>query len=107
MIAKWTQHLWSIVVRLACRICCLKCTHAGCMFATLRIWVNLETVEDNMKLFSKQQIAGAVQARDLFKKIIYPSNADFRVIVSAGGISGCEVTPEDVKAAEVIWGGTL
>jgi hypothetical protein len=64
----------------------------------------VQTVEDNMKLFSKQQIAGAVQARDLFEKMIYPSTADFRVIVSAGGISGCEVTPEDVKAAEVIWG---
>jgi hypothetical protein len=38
-----------------------------------------------MKLFSKQQIAGAVQARDLFEKMIYPSTADFRVIVSAGG----------------------
>ncbi len=57
-----------------------------------------------MKLFSKQQIARAVQARDLFEKMIYPSTADFRAIVSAGGISGCEVMPEDGKAAEVIWG---
>jgi hypothetical protein len=31
-----------------------------------------QTVEDNMKLFSKQQIAGVVQARDLYKKLIYP-----------------------------------
>ena len=77
------------------------------MFATLRIWVSLDFSRrfgDNMKLFSKQQIAGAVQARDLFEKMIYSSTADFRVIVSAGGISGCEVTPDDVKAAEVIWG---
>ncbi len=57
-----------------------------------------------MKLFSKRQIAGAVRARDLFEKMIYPSTADFRVIVSAGGISGCKVTPDDVKAAEDIWG---
>ncbi len=56
-----------------------------------------------MKVFSKQQIAGAVQARDLFEKMIYPSTADFRAIVSAGGISGCKVTPDNVKAAEVIW----
>ncbi len=62
----------------------------------------VQTVEDNMKLFNKQQIAGVVQARDLFEKMIYPSTADFRVIVSAGRISGCEVTHEDVKAAEVI-----
>ena len=39
--------------------------------------------------------------------MIYPSTADFRAIVSAGGISGCEVTPEDVKAAEVIWGRSV
>ncbi len=67
----------------------------------------VQTVEDNMKLFSKQQIAGAVRARDLFKKMIYPSTADFRVIVSAGGISGCEVTPKYVEPAEVIWGQSV
>jgi hypothetical protein len=32
----------------------------------------VQTVEDNMKLFSKHQIAGAVQARDLHEKLIYP-----------------------------------
>jgi hypothetical protein len=36
--------------------------------------------------------------------MIYSSTVDFRAIVSAGGISGCEVTPDNVKAAEVIWG---
>jgi hypothetical protein len=39
--------------------------------------------------------------------MIYPSTADFRAIVSAGGISGCKVTPEDVKAAEVILGQSV
>jgi hypothetical protein len=64
----------------------------------------VQTVEDNMKLFSKRQIARAVRAGDLFEKMIYPSTSDFRAIVSAGGISGCKVTPDNVKAAEVIWG---
>jgi hypothetical protein len=45
----------------------------------------IQTVEENMKLFSKRQIAGAVQERDLYDKLIYPSTADFRAIVSAGG----------------------
>ncbi len=67
----------------------------------------VQTIEDNMKLFSKRQIAVAVQARDLFEKMIYPSAADFRAIVSAGGVSGCKVTPDDVKAAEVIWGQSV
>jgi hypothetical protein len=56
-----------------------------------------------MKLFSKRQIAGVVHAKDSYEKMIFPSNADFRAIVSAGGIPGCEVTPEDVTTAEVIW----
>jgi hypothetical protein len=36
--------------------------------------------------------------------MIYPSTSDFRVIASAGGISGCKVMPDNVKAAEVISG---
>jgi hypothetical protein len=38
-----------------------------------------------MKLFSKRQRAGATQAKDLVKKMIFHSTADFRAIVSAGG----------------------
>ncbi len=48
----------------------------------------VQTVEDNMKLFSKLQIAGAVQARDLYKKLIYSSTADYRAIVSVEGAQG-------------------
>jgi hypothetical protein len=75
-----------------------------CYFKNMGEFGFVQTVEDNIKLFSKQQIAGAVQAQDLFEKMIYPSTADFRVIVSAGGISGCKVTPDNVEAAEVNWG---
>jgi hypothetical protein len=67
----------------------------------------IQSVRDNMKLFSKQQITGAVRAKDLYEKMIFPSTADFRAIVSAGGIPGCEVTPEDVKTAKVIWGRSV
>jgi hypothetical protein len=62
------------------------------------------TVKDNIKLFSKGQIAGANQARDLFKKMIFPSTADFRAIVGAGGAPGSDVTLEDVQATKVILG---
>jgi hypothetical protein len=44
-----------------------------------------------MKLFSKQQIARAVRAKDLYEKMIFPSTADFREIVRAS-IPGCDVT---------------
>ncbi len=75
----------------------------------------VQTVEDNMKLFSKQQRAGAVrdrdlykksavQARDLYKKIISHSTSGFRAIVSAEGVPWSYVTTKDIKAADVIWG---
>ncbi len=64
----------------------------------------VQTVEDNMKLFSKQQIAGAMGARDLYEKLVYPSTSDFRAIVSAGGVPGSDVTTKNDKAADVIWG---
>jgi hypothetical protein len=63
----------------------------------------IQMVKDIMNLFSKRQIASANQARDLFKKMIFPSTADFRALVSAGGVPGSDVTLADVKAAKVIW----
>jgi hypothetical protein len=33
----------------------------------------IQTVKDNMKLFSNRQIAGATQAKDFFQKMIFPS----------------------------------
>jgi hypothetical protein len=36
----------------------------------------IQTVEDNMKMFSKRQIAGAIRAKDLFDKLIYPSTQE-------------------------------
>jgi hypothetical protein len=66
----------------------------------------IQMVKENMRLFSKWQIAGATRAKDLFEKIC-PSTADFRAIVSAGGVPGSDVTLEDVKATEVIWGCSI
>jgi hypothetical protein len=63
----------------------------------------IQTVKDNMKLFSKWQIAGAVQAKDLYEKMIFLSTADFREIVRAG-IRGCDVTAADARATKVVWG---
>jgi hypothetical protein len=64
----------------------------------------IQTVKDTMKLFSRRQIVDATSAKGLYEKMIFPSTADFRAIVSAGGIPGCEVTPDDVKTAIIIWG---
>ncbi len=67
----------------------------------------IQTVHDNMKLFSKQQVAGAVKARELYEKLIFPSTSDFRAIVSAGGVPGLDVMIDDVKAVEIIWGRSV
>ncbi len=67
----------------------------------------VQTVHDNMKLFSKRRIAGANKARELYEKLIFPSTSDFRAIVSTGGVLGSDVTTNDVKAADVIWGRSV
>ncbi len=64
----------------------------------------IQTVKDNMRLFSKRQIASATQAKNLSKKMISPSTVDFRAIVSAGSVLGSDVTLKDVKVAKEIWG---
>jgi hypothetical protein len=67
----------------------------------------VQTVHDNMNLFSKRQIAGPIKARELNEKSIFPSTSYFRAIVSAGGVPGSDMTIDDVKAAKVIWGQSV
>jgi hypothetical protein len=43
----------------------------------------------------------------LFEKMIFPSTVDFRAIGSTAGLPGSDVTLEDVKAANVIWGCSI
>ncbi len=50
-----------------------------------------------MKLFSKCQLAGAQQARELHEGLLCPSTSDHRAIVSAGGVPGSDVTLDDVS----------
>ncbi len=48
----------------------------------------VQTVEDNMKLFTKQQIEGALKVRHLYKTLGYLSNANFEAVLQVGGIGG-------------------
>ncbi len=64
----------------------------------------VQTVQDNMKLFSKCQLEGAQWARELYEKLLFLLTSDFRAIVSPGGVPGFDVTLDDVKDMEVIWG---
>ena len=60
-----------------------------------------------MKLYNKQQIAVASQARDLFENLLCPSLEDFHDIISTGGIQGCQVSVEDVTTAMNMWGPSV
>jgi hypothetical protein len=66
-----------------------------------------QTVADNMKLFTKQQIEGALKMRHLYKTLAYPSNADFEVVLQVSGIGCCTITVDDAKVAHKIWGASV
>jgi hypothetical protein len=91
---------------MGCQTYSLRCTLAVCMSVTRRIgsvWLHANCSRQH-EVFSKRQVAGAIKAREPYEKFIYPLTADFRAIVAAGGVPGSDVTIDDVKAAEVIWG---
>jgi hypothetical protein len=67
----------------------------------------VQNVVDKMKLFTKQQIEGALKARHLYKTVGYPSNADFKAMLQVGGIGGCTITVDDVMVAYKIWGASI
>jgi hypothetical protein len=60
-----------------------------------------------MKLFTKQQIEGALKVRHLYKTLGYSSNAHFEALLRVGGIGGCTITVDDAKVAYKIWGSSV
>ncbi len=59
----------------------------------------VQTVADNVKLFTKRQIEGALKVRHLYKTLGYPSNATFATVLRAGGIGDCTLTADNAKVA--------
>jgi hypothetical protein len=82
-----------------CGLHILKQVEPGKMF--------VQTVEDNLKLYSKQQIEGAKKARAMYEMLHCPSDEDFFNIINQGGIRGSKVTVEDIKIAKNIWGPSV
>ncbi len=64
----------------------------------------MNTVEENKKLYTKRQIAGAEAARKLYQVVGYPSLKDFMHIIQTHGINNCPITLEDVKISQKIFG---
>ncbi len=59
----------------------------------------VQTVADNMKLFTKRQIQGVLKACHLYETLGYPSNADFETVLRAAGMGSCTLTADDAKVA--------
>jgi hypothetical protein len=67
----------------------------------------VQTIADNMKLFTKQQIDGALKVRHLYETLGYPSNANFETVLRAGGIGGCTLTADNAKVTYKIWSNSV
>ena len=66
------------------------------------------TVEENKKYFSTNEVEGAETARQLQGRIGWPSDAQFKKLLTGHGnsIINAPVTAEDVTRANAIYGGT-
>jgi len=67
----------------------------------------VETVADNMQLFTKRQIAGGNLARDLQAGLAYPSDKDLKWITQANMLKDNPVKPQDVDVALRIHGSSV
>ena len=52
-------------------------------------------------MFGKQEIARAVQVRELLEEQGYPSTAECGLLLNLEGIPGCGDMPEDVRTREI------
>jgi hypothetical protein len=67
----------------------------------------METVENNMLLFTKRQIHGANLARNLQAGLAFPSNADMKWAIQSNLIKDFLVTVKDMGMAIKVWGPSI
>jgi hypothetical protein len=67
----------------------------------------VETVESNMRLYSKRQVARADKARSFYASLRFPSQKDFMWILKSNQIKDYPVTVEDAMVAYKIWGPSV
>ena len=67
----------------------------------------IATIEENMSLFTKRQVASADLARNLQAGLAYPSVKDLKWIVQANMLKDSPVTAQDVDVALKIWGPSV
>jgi hypothetical protein len=59
----------------------------------------INTIAENMKQFTKQQIQHAEVARSLYAKLSYPSMRDFKWVVQSNHFKDCPVTVQNINVA--------
>jgi hypothetical protein len=64
----------------------------------------VSTVAEHKKLFSRCKILAADTARELYRKIGRPDEAEFQANPRHNLIHNCPVTPDDAKRASIIYG---
>ena len=71
---------------------------------SVNVYTMVSTVAEQTKLFSRQQVATADLARELYRKIGRPGEAEFYSILTKNLICNCPVTPDDARRASHIYG---
>jgi hypothetical protein len=69
--------------------------------------VPMDSVQENMKMFTNPQIERAKLTRKIYHALGTPSMNDFRLIVTANSIKKLPITVDDIKTAEMILGGDI
>jgi len=64
--------------------------------------VYINTVSENMKMFTKREVQDALKALKLKQDMGYPSSRELIKMISSGGIINCPVTIEDIHRADFI-----
>ncbi len=67
----------------------------------------IKTVELNMQLFSKWQVARTDKARSFYASLGFPSQKDFMWILRSNQIKDCPVMVKDAMEAYKIWGPSV
>jgi hypothetical protein len=68
---------------------------------------HIQTVEENMKMFTPRQIQQAKAARDLLASLGTPSIRDMKTAITTNSIKNVPITVKDIDLAEQIFGPDL
>ena len=67
--------------------------------------VLVETVAENMRVYSKREISGATKARDMLDKMGYPPISEAISIIGNG--KNFDIAAHDFAVADAIWGADI